>query len=159
MWAGRDVAAVASFAILIAALARGSSLSGRFLATPLVHWLGVISYSIYLLQITVWRGLRLPVEHLMASTGVPHAPSVTRAVIVVVVIIVADISYRLIERPARNAVRRLDPMRDVPRNRKRGDRTEALRRAPMRRPRENLIRSTRTRCATSRDQAGASLPG
>ena len=123
MWAGRDVAAVASFAILIAALARGSSLSGRFLATAPVHWLGVISYSIYLLQITVWRGLRLPVEHLMASAGVPHAPSVTRAVIVVVVIIVADISYRLIERPARNAVRRLDPMRDVPRNRKRGDRT------------------------------------
>ena len=102
-----DVALVLVFIPLIITLAEQRSLSAAFLSSPAMHWLGLISYSLYLVHQPIDLHLRKPVFALMEKLNMPHAYTVAAIAISVPVMIVAVASYYGIEKPGRTWSRRL----------------------------------------------------
>ena len=83
------------FAILIVTLASGRGLAGRLLALWPLVFLGEISYSVYMLHQILMKAF--------FTYGLLQAGA---AVFFGVLLVVCTLSYALVERPARNAVRR-----------------------------------------------------
>ncbi len=111
---GTDVAIVLLCVPLVALLASAGGGVAAVLAWGPIYWLGLVSYSIYLDHRLVERALHDPVAKLLAASGIPHAFSLTIPVLCAVSIGCAGITYRLIEEPCRNAVRRLFNQRRAP---------------------------------------------
>ena len=102
-----DVALVLLFIPLIITLAEQRSLSAAFLSSPLIHWFGLISYSLYLVHQPIDMHIRKPVFTLMERLNLPHAYTMAALAILIPVMIVAVTSYYGIERPGRAWSRRL----------------------------------------------------
>jgi peptidoglycan/LPS O-acetylase OafA/YrhL len=87
-------------ALLIAALGDERGLMSRVMSTPVLVWLGAISYSIYLLHVP-----------LVIVIGRLHAPLAVRsAVLLLVLLPIATLTWRLIEQPGRRLPSRLVPL-------------------------------------------------
>ena len=102
-----DVALVLLFIPLIITLAEQRSLSAAFLSSPVMHWFGLISYSLYLVHQPIDMHIRRPVFTLMERLHVPHAYTVAALAISIPVMIVGVASYYGIEKPGRRWSRRL----------------------------------------------------
>ncbi len=90
------------FGLLILALASGHSSLERLLSKPWLMLLGEASYSLYILQEPIWRTLNKIGDRLGLATLSPTF----FAVYVLLAIGVSVLSYRLLEVPARNVLRR-----------------------------------------------------
>jgi hypothetical protein len=91
------------FPALILGLSSDVSRSSRLIAAKPVHYLGAISYSIYLLHIP-WR-LAFCLVTGMAAKDVPHHAASFFALLGGL-IVVAGLSYRFVEMPLRGLIRR-----------------------------------------------------
>jgi peptidoglycan/LPS O-acetylase OafA/YrhL len=91
------------FPALILGLVAETSLSSRLIASKPVHYLGAISYSIYLLHIP-WR-LGFGLVTGIAAKDMPHRPAVFLALLGGL-ILVAGLSHRFVEMPLRGLIRR-----------------------------------------------------
>ncbi len=94
---GTDVAEAGLDALLVAGLYAGGSATSRLLACRPAHWLGVISYSLYLVHIPLQHKLQPRLVGLFAWHGFLIGTVLT----MVVTLLAATLAYRLIERPAR----------------------------------------------------------
>jgi peptidoglycan/LPS O-acetylase OafA/YrhL len=102
-----DVALVVLATTLILHLAVSGSFASRALESPVVHYLGVVSYSIYLVHIPLILTLRT----LAAHFGLPAL--VANLAGIALTFVVAPLTYRYIELPGRNLIRRLIEPRRV----------------------------------------------
>ncbi|WP_426235938.1 acyltransferase family protein [Pseudomonas sp. TWP3-2] len=112
---GADVLIVACFPLLILALQSGQHAAARLVGAPPFYRLGVISYSIYLVhnQLNYFmHGLadRLLQHGLSASM----ATALSIAVFAAIAILIARITFLLIERPAMRGLRNLQRTRALP---------------------------------------------
>ena len=98
---GTDVLLVAAFVPLVATLAAGRSRIARVLGRPVMHWLGTVSYSIYLVHRPVEDLLRPALTSALQALRVPHAFSAAAALMVPPVLLMSALTYRLIEQPCR----------------------------------------------------------
>jgi peptidoglycan/LPS O-acetylase OafA/YrhL len=106
--AGLREAALAALAVLIVALGAGASdnLVYRVMSTPPLAWLGRVSFSIYLLQIPVLRVVIYAMLHVPALHASPLAVAATMVGYVIVVLALAELTWRFVEVPWRRRVRR-----------------------------------------------------
>ncbi|MFJ4195044.1 acyltransferase family protein [Pseudomonas sp. NPDC089534] len=112
---GLDVLAVACFPLLILALQSGRHPAARLIGAAPFHWLGVISYSIYLVhnQLNYFM-------HDLADSLLRHgftavqAKASSIAAFAGLAVLIARLSYLLIERPALLALRNTRLSRPVP---------------------------------------------
>ncbi len=107
MFPNADVLIVLLFVPLIICMAMDNSITGRLLSAGVVHWLGVISYSIYLMHVPVSYLLESPLLNLFKSFGLTHAYTITKVAMLAVVIPISAVSFYGIEQPARIWSRRL----------------------------------------------------
>lgn len=101
-----DVLVVLLFAPLVVTLATGRSLTARVLGRGTAYWLGVVSYSIYLVHNGVEEALFGPIQARLAALHVPHAYSLGFACVIALVIACSAATYYGIERPAQRWARR-----------------------------------------------------
>jgi peptidoglycan/LPS O-acetylase OafA/YrhL len=101
-----DTLVIPGFVLLVGATWPDRGLLARPLQTGPMHWLGEISYSVYLNHLWVLGGWRFVTERVLMVLGA--GPHMTRAVIlaggVASVLIVSHFTYRYIEGPARLAI-------------------------------------------------------
>lgn len=102
-----DVVVVLLCGPLIMTLAQSRSLPAAVLAWGPVHWLGEISYSIYLVHILVNDRVQPPLKVALAAHGVSHAYTMASALQLGPVIVISALCFYGIERPARRAGRLL----------------------------------------------------
>ena len=95
-WPASDLAIVLAFPLLLLSLQRPDGWGARLLAFPLMHRLGVWSYSIYLIH-TVLLLTRVPIYVRAAMPG----PIMGNAAVVAVIVGLSALSYHVIERPGR----------------------------------------------------------
>ncbi len=103
---GADVAVVLSFVPLIIVLAMSRTPIANAFGSPVVHWLGVVSYSMYLVHWIVQWSLRHVVWSTLTQLHVPHAFSLTIPILCAFSIACAAVTYQLIEKPGRDLSRR-----------------------------------------------------
>jgi peptidoglycan/LPS O-acetylase OafA/YrhL len=89
---------LATFAPLILGLMTGGSATAKLLASRPIHFLGMISYSIYLLH--------FPVLYTIFVYLPPMSPFTLFASSVVSTLVLSTISYYFLEEPSRSAIRR-----------------------------------------------------
>ena len=95
---------------LVLGLATGGSRAERFLASPIVHALGVWSYSIYLIHPAVLTGVSLLFRRHFGNHALPWI-----VVTVPLTLLVSVPIYELFEKPMRDRVRRaIEGRRDKP---------------------------------------------
>ncbi len=111
---GTDVLLIAAFVALVVALSFERSLTARVLATPVIYWLGEISYSIYLVHVPIENLVRRPLKAQLNLHHIPHAYSLAGVVPLVITLLVATLTFYTVEKPARRAVRSLTHLRLVP---------------------------------------------
>lgn len=100
--AGIDYIAVfVFFPIFILAILFEGSWLGALLRQPLLLWLGERSYSIYLVHMPI--GYMIP--DLETLSGWHPAPPLKGLLFILLVLVVAELTYRSIERPCRRAIR------------------------------------------------------
>lgn len=87
--------------LLIMGLMDGRSITARLLASPPLHFLGVISYSIYLLHLPIY-GI---VTHLFPA--IVRSDTTRILIPFIVTLVFSAISYYFFEAPARRLIRRL----------------------------------------------------
>ena len=101
-----NVLAVFGFLLLVLLSAQGEGPIARLLATPIGIFLGDISYSLYLLHVTLLYLLRYLLQIDAAPLGWPVRMG-WFAGFTAIAILAATASYRLVERPSRAYLRRL----------------------------------------------------
>ena len=114
-----DLVAVAVFPFLVLAFALNRGGPGRVLSHPWLHYLGVISFSIYLVH-SMFRAPEIWLARLLHPAPLPPWMALSFAVIASVSVLpVAALAYHGIERPGRNAlnsiVKRLNRRVSIPR--------------------------------------------
>ncbi len=97
---GTDVLLVAAFVPLVATLAADRSRTAHVLGRLILHWLGVVSYSIYLVHRPVEDLRRPALTGALQALHVPHMFSAAAALMVPPVPVSA-LTYCLIEQPCR----------------------------------------------------------
>lgn len=108
---GTDVMIVCLMPMLVLGLACTQSGLSRFLAARPLHWLGEVSYSVYLLHYPM---LWLASAVRPSLVTVPHSWSLIPVSAVAISIGLAAISYRWVERPGKRLVLRLLARPSVP---------------------------------------------
>jgi peptidoglycan/LPS O-acetylase OafA/YrhL len=102
-----DLGIIVCFALLVPFLASENNLAATFCGSTIVHWLGEISYSLYLvhrlLEQTQYRSLLA----LLKSHHVPAAAAVANVFLVCCSLALAALTYRFIEKPGRDWMRNL----------------------------------------------------
>ena len=111
---GTDVALVLLFVPLVVALASGRSLTARAMETAVVHWLGLISYSIYLVHQLLFDQAREPVIQALGSLHVPHAYTLGNLLTFGLLLLLSTMCFYGIEKPGRDLSRRLLGLRARP---------------------------------------------
>ena len=106
-WPGTDVLLVAAFALLVAFLAAGRSHAARLLGRPVVHWLGMISYSMYLVHRPVESLVRPALTASLEALRAPHVFSATAALTVAPMLLTSALTYYVVEQPFRTWSHRL----------------------------------------------------
>lgn len=101
---GSDIFVVMLFPAIIALLAQEESWVSHALGTSIPYYLGILSYSIYLVQILA---ARLPLERWLSEQGLSGAGIVYFLVLLPIVGVAAVSCYFFIERPGRYIVRAL----------------------------------------------------
>ena len=114
-----DLAAVAVFPFLVLAFALNQGRAGRVLSHSWLHYLGVISFSIYLVH-NMFRGPEIWLARYFHPAPLPPWMALSFAVVASLSILpIAALAYHGIERPGRNAlnsmVKRLNRRMSVPR--------------------------------------------
>ena len=95
-------AALSCLLILGASYQRGAV--ARALGSPVLHWLGLISFSVYLVHVPM--ALLVPwMRDALSAAGAPHAFTLANALVMALVLPVATLTYRGIERPAQRWLR------------------------------------------------------
>jgi peptidoglycan/LPS O-acetylase OafA/YrhL len=102
-----DILIIPPIALLLISVSQDKSRVARALGSPVFHWLGTISYSIYLFHTTVQAIVGPAIQHTVEASGVPDAQAVAIACLVAVVLAMATLTHSLIERPGRNLLRRV----------------------------------------------------
>jgi len=110
---GSDLALVILFVPLIIALAMERSFSARILGSPILYWLGLVSYSIYLVHRVADDVFRSPLKAALIRFRIPHAYTVSGLITVAATLLLSTTTYYLIEKPARDGARRLLGRRPV----------------------------------------------
>jgi peptidoglycan/LPS O-acetylase OafA/YrhL len=90
------------FPILILGVSSGSSFSGRFLSSEPIHYLGKISYSIYMLHMP-WFYLGFTHDKIFGFA--PPDKAVYYVTIISGMLIASGLSYHLVEMPSRRLIR------------------------------------------------------
>lgn len=103
---GSDIAIILLFPILIVWLSSDRPVLARALGASIPHWLGEISYSIYLIHSLLLRAQHRT-QLLLEAHHLPYPGWVCVAVLLVVVIGLAHLAYNFIEKPGRNFARRI----------------------------------------------------
>jgi len=106
---GTDLAVVALFSLLVLCLSADEGVVARFLGSGVIYFLGVISYSIYLVHDPLLEGL----QRLLAGTDLAAHRSVVTACAWVATFVLSTLSYFAIEQPARRLIGRLAIRRPV----------------------------------------------
>ena len=106
-------------ACLALALSAGPSVTAWCLGTPALHWLGTVSYSIYLVHRPLEDLVRPALSTALGNLQVPHVFTASAAVMAALAILISGVTYRLVEEPGRLWSRRLlqprpAPARDAP---------------------------------------------
>lgn len=100
-----DLAVVLMFPVLILFVIPENAVS-RILGSAPIHYLGVLSYSIYIVH-DILSGLLSEVHASAARHGLRHAQTYAAFVGVVVTAFISPLAYRFIEKPGRIYLRRL----------------------------------------------------
>ena len=107
---GTDFPIVLLLALLVLALARDEGFVADLLGRSVPHYLGRISYSVYLVQdFTIGLGSRIGA--LLARAGLPVHSGLVAGTIVVATLLLSAASFVLIEQPARRMIRRVTERR------------------------------------------------
>lgn len=104
-----DIALEIAFVVLVLALATPGSWTAALMATPLVYWLGEISFSIYLIHRPVDYVFRKPAAALLGGLHLPHAYTLAGIPSILLTVMLAAVSFYVIEKPARDVSRRFLP--------------------------------------------------
>jgi peptidoglycan/LPS O-acetylase OafA/YrhL len=91
------------FPLFIIGLANGQSATSAFLSKPLVHALGVYSYSIYLVN----RPLMSTIDRIIYEYNIALSPISYAAMLIVSLVALSAFIYHFFETPWRNLLRRL----------------------------------------------------
>ena len=102
-----DVAIVLMFVPLIVTLAEQRSLSSAFMSSPVVHWLGLLSYSLYLVHQPMDIYLRRTMTNLLTMINIPHPFTLSAIALCIPILAVSVACYYGIEKPGRTWSRRL----------------------------------------------------
>ena len=107
---GSDLALALAFPVLIVSVMTDRPLVARLLSAWPVHWLGEISYALYLVHIFVFS-YRRPAELLAERVGVSHSWGVSHALLIGMAICVAALAHYVIEVPSRRVLLRFSGTR------------------------------------------------
>jgi peptidoglycan/LPS O-acetylase OafA/YrhL len=97
----RDLAIVGMFGVVIVAGRYGDNLVARFLALPLLVYLGEISYSLYMVHVPIRMTLGKLAEHYIDRLGASVWGFLAAAAFCLVTVATAAAVYHLVEAPAR----------------------------------------------------------
>jgi peptidoglycan/LPS O-acetylase OafA/YrhL len=106
-----DPLIVASFPVLILCAANPRNLAYRALGGTVLHFLGEISYAVYLLHILPFFYVRPFTNWVVLALHLPHARAASLTLLVGVDVVLATAALRLVEKPARRFLRRLSGRR------------------------------------------------
>jgi peptidoglycan/LPS O-acetylase OafA/YrhL len=101
-----DLGFILAMPLLVVSLSSGESLPRRFLSLPAVEWLGLLSYSIYLIH-DLMGGLLAWIHTHATALHIPHAQTAGAVVCFVLTFPVAWLAYTFIEVPGRRLLRDL----------------------------------------------------
>jgi peptidoglycan/LPS O-acetylase OafA/YrhL len=101
-----DLGVVLLFPVLILSLETDHSLPSRVLGSRPIHYLGVLSYSIYLVH-DLLGGVMSWVHRSVHALGVAHAQTCAAALGIVLTFPIAACAYKTIELPGRRFLRKL----------------------------------------------------
>ena len=101
-----DLAVVLLFPPLILSLASGTNLPSRVLGAKPIHYLGVLSYSIYLVH-DLLGGAMDWVHRSVHNHGIAHAQTYAALLAIVLTFLISIVAYNMIESPGRRFLRRL----------------------------------------------------
>jgi len=102
-----DPVIVLSFVPLLLTLSASGLGPARLLASPSVYWLGVVSYSIYLVHAPLYDYAFPRAYHALTAAHVAHAMPLVTAALAAATIGLAAVTYYAIEKPGRDFTRRL----------------------------------------------------
>jgi peptidoglycan/LPS O-acetylase OafA/YrhL len=108
---GADLLIVPLFTALVIALPSEASATAKFLGSKSVYFLGLISYSLYLVHVPLKALLKVPLKILLDHMHVPFAQSVSGCLLLIPCVALAAITYYSIEKPARNWSRQIAGLR------------------------------------------------
>lgn len=98
---GTDVVLPLLFVVLIPGLSYGRSLAASALGCRGVHWLGVVSYSIYLIHRPFEHVFRASVREQLRFWHVPHDFSISALLLLAPLALVSGLAYACVEVPGR----------------------------------------------------------
>ncbi|HJS87852.1 MAG TPA: acyltransferase [Acetobacteraceae bacterium] len=104
---GSDVLLVLLFVPLVIALAAEQSFIAKKLASGILYWLGLVSYSIYLTHWFAQELFRSSFRASLEALHVPHAFPISGVLTIAPMLVLSALTYYGIEKPGRDWVRKL----------------------------------------------------
>jgi peptidoglycan/LPS O-acetylase OafA/YrhL len=102
---GSDIFIVLLMPLLVLSLSADTGVPARVMGWRVIHWLGEISYSVYLVHVlTFWLAWRL--RHLWGMLPFGHVEALVLLSQALITLIIATLTYQFIEKPGRRLLRR-----------------------------------------------------